>query len=91
MFISCIHVSTLRNNVFSEGGPIYHGHMKNSSKNLNRRRQSLQESQMQLDRSRTALGYGINGRQSWSPDRKLIDTQLSEMKKKVSMDVSALD
>ena len=72
---------------------MYHGHTKNSysQKILHRRRQSLQESQMHLDRSRTSLGSGINGRRTWSPDRKLIDTQLSEMKKRVSMDVSALD
>ena len=29
--------------------------------------------------------------QSWSPDRKTIDAQLNEIKKRVSMDVSALD
>ena len=38
---------------------------------------------------RTTLRSGYSDRRSWSPDRKTIDAQLNEMKKRVSMDVSA--
>ena len=43
------------------------------------------------DRTRTVSLSGGRSLRQWSPDRKTIDAQLNEMKKRVSMDVSVLD
>ena len=76
-------------------------HTRHSQKPSHKRRQSLEElhsinSSSKLhalrrdisDRTRTV---SLSGGRSWYPDRKTIDAQLNEMKKRVSMDVSALD
>ena len=88
-----------RNDVFSDA----HMKIKVSKKLSHRRRQSLQEHHstsvgsklphpaLQRDSSERTRTVSLSGRQSWSPDRKTIDAQLNEMKRRVSMDVSALD
>lgn len=64
--------------------------------------QQQRERDLATERSRTAtingsnattttaagLGRGAGPRPKWSPDRKTIDAQLKEMKKRVSIDVA---
>ena len=89
-----------RNDVFSDAHTKASVHSRSSRKPSHKRRQSLQEHYsnsvrskhtLQRDSSERTRTVSLSSRQSWSPDRKTIDAQLNEIKKRVSMDVSALD
>ena len=89
-----------RNDVFSDTHTKASVHSRSSRKPSHKRRQNFQEHHstsirskhtLQRDSSERTRTISLNGRQSWSPDRKSIDAQLNEIKKRVSMDVSALD
>ena len=96
-----------RNDVFSDAYTKSSVHSRSSQKPSHKRRRSLQEHHstastnsmppehaLQRDSSDRTRTVSLNGGRSlrqWSPDRKTIDAQLNEMKKRVSMGVSVLD
>lgn len=83
--------------MFPDGQLQPHRTSKHSQNSSHKRRQSLQEphsehklhSDPEKSRMTTGRGGGFSGRPSWSPDRRTIDAQLNEMKKRVSVGVSA--